>query len=141
MLELSLKETALKVVVVAILGLVVFLFHGFFVNRYLRNQNYIFLSAILPITSLTIVSAIMTNVWLSLGLIGALSIVRFRTPVKSSYELSLIFVLVTTGIVGAISIKGSIFFATVIALIAPGYLVVKKLFPKLFKVRVFPCLR
>ena len=58
---------------------------------------------------------------LSLGLIDALSIVRFRTPVKSSYELALIFVLITAGVVGAISLPGAIIFVTTIILIAPCY--------------------
>ena len=80
--EISLESIVVRVLVLIFLGVLTFLIHGIFVNRYLRNQNYMLLGAILPVTAMTIVTAIMTNVWLSLGLIGALSIVRFRTPVK-----------------------------------------------------------
>ena len=68
--------------------------HGLLLNPYLRNQNFLLMSAVLPVVTLTVVTAIMTNAWLSLGLVGALSIVRYRTPVKSGYELSLIFSLI-----------------------------------------------
>ena len=131
MLDYSLTEIAVKGILSASLGALIFLSHGFLVNRYLRNQNYMLLSVILPITAMTIVMAIMTNVWLSLGLIGALSIVRFRTPVKSSYELVLIFALVTTGVVSAISLKGAMLFASSVVLVAPAYIIIKKFVPGL----------
>ena len=130
--EISLESIVVRVLVLIFLGVLTFLIHGIFVNRYLRNQNYMLLGAILPVTAMTIVTAIMTNVWLSLGLIGALSIVRFRTPVKSSYELALIFVLITAGVVGAISLPGAIIFVTTIILIAPCYALATKFAPNLF---------
>ena len=50
-----------------------------------------------PITSI-ITTLISSNIALSLGMIGALSIVRFRTPVKSPLELVMFFALITIGI-------------------------------------------
>ena len=38
------------------------------------------------------------NLGLSLGMIGALSIVRFRTPIKSSLELIIYFIFIVIGI-------------------------------------------
>ena len=46
-----------------------------------------------------ITSVISNNIALSLGMVGALSIVRFRTPVKNPSELVIYFVLITLGIV------------------------------------------
>ena len=43
------------------------------------------------------------NIALSLGMIGALSIVRFRNPVKSPFELTVFFGLITIGIAFAIN--------------------------------------
>ena len=54
------------------------------------------------ITSL-IVMAISGNLALSLGMIGALSIVRFRTPVKDPRDLAFLFWSVTNGIICGIS--------------------------------------
>ena len=49
--------------------------------------------------SMTVIAwTIAGNLGLSLGMIGALSIVRFRTPVKSPLELVVYFVLIVIGI-------------------------------------------
>ena len=53
---------------------------------------------LLPIITYIITKTIAGNIALSLGMIGALSIVRFRHPVKSPLELSIYFLLLTIGI-------------------------------------------
>jgi len=53
---------------------------------------------ILPIIGLVITSVISGNIALSLGMVGALSIIRFRHPVKSPLELCIYFLLLTVGI-------------------------------------------
>ena len=53
---------------------------------------------ILPIIGLVITTVISGNIALSLGMVGALSIIRFRHPVKSPLELSIYFLLLTVGI-------------------------------------------
>ena len=53
---------------------------------------------ILPVVTYVITKTITGNIALSLGMIGALSIVRFRNPVKSALELVMYFVLITIGI-------------------------------------------
>ena len=52
----------------------------------------------LPIITFTITSVISGNIALSLGLVGALSIVRFRNPVKSPFELVVYFLMIVCGI-------------------------------------------
>ena len=53
---------------------------------------------ILPLITYVITKTITGNIALSLGMIGALSIVRFRHPVKSALELIMYFDLITIGI-------------------------------------------
>ena len=53
---------------------------------------------VLPIITYVITKTISGNIALSLGMIGALSIVRFRHPVKSALELVMYFNLITIGI-------------------------------------------
>jgi len=53
---------------------------------------------ILPVVGLVIVQVISNSIALSLGMIGALSIVRFRHPVKSPLELTVFFLLLTVGV-------------------------------------------
>ena len=53
---------------------------------------------ILPLITYVITKTITGNIALSLGMIGALSIVRFRNPVKNPLELVIYFSLITLGI-------------------------------------------
>ncbi|MAF96553.1 MAG: hypothetical protein CMM60_12465 [Rhodospirillaceae bacterium] len=61
---------------------------------YHHTMTYI----LLPVTAFIITRVIADNISLSLGMIGALSIVRFRNPVRNPFELVVFFALVTTGI-------------------------------------------
>ena len=60
---------------------------------------------ILPIITYIITKTIYGNIALSLGMIGALSIVRFRHPVKSALELIIYFDLITIGIAASVKNK------------------------------------
>ena len=54
---------------------------------------------------------------LSLGMVGALSIVRFRNPVKSPLELVMFFALLTIGISASVNIRWSAYLVSLIILI------------------------
>lgn len=60
---------------------------------------------ILPVITYIITKTIYGNIALSLGMIGALSIVRFRHPVKSALELIIYFDLITIGIAASVKNK------------------------------------
>ena len=69
---------------------------------------------ILPIITYIITSVISGNIALSLGMVGALSIVRFRNPVRSPLELSVYFGAITMGITASASIQwGGLLLASV----------------------------
>ena len=53
---------------------------------------------LLPILTYVITNVISGNIALSLGMVGALSIVRFRNPVRSPLELTVYFGAITMGI-------------------------------------------
>ena len=63
---------------------------------------------ILPVITYVITKTISGNIALSLGMIGALSIVRFRHPVKSALELIMYFDLITIGIATSVRTKWAI---------------------------------
>ena len=73
---------------------------------------------LLPILTYVITSVISGNIALSLGMVGALSIVRFRNPVRSPLELSVYFGAITLGITAAVSIKWLVLLALSITLVA-----------------------
>ena len=76
-------------------------------NTYHHLGSYI----LLPNIALIITSVIKDDIALSLGMIGALSIVRFRNPVKSPFELVMFFGLLTLGIVASVSFMLSVLLA------------------------------
>ncbi len=53
---------------------------------------------IIMLTIVLIISIVKLSIALSLGLVGALSIVRFRTPIKEPEELAYLFVAIGAGI-------------------------------------------
>tara|TARA_B100000963_G_scaffold361948_1_gene401157 strand:+ start:10113 stop:10748 length:636 start_codon:yes stop_codon:yes gene_type:complete len=91
-------EFIFNVIITSACGLITFITASFTGNAYLRHYNNLVLSCILPVITISITKAISTNLILSLGMIGALSIVRYRTPVKSTFELGMLFFLITIGI-------------------------------------------
>ena len=66
-------------------------------KRFLRRD----LGLVLPViclTTLLVISVVKSSLALSLGLVGALSIVRFRTPIKEPEELAYIFIAIAIGL-------------------------------------------
>ena len=72
-------------------------------HEWVKTYNQTFTFVVLPFITYIITYVIAGNIALSLGMIGALSIVRFRHPVKSALELVMYFNLITVGI--ATSVK------------------------------------
>ena len=52
----------------------------------------------ITLTTILIISVVKSSLALSLGLVGALSIVRFRTPIKEPEELAYLFLCIATGL-------------------------------------------
>lgn len=83
---------------------------------------------LLPPVTFFVTSVISGNIALSLGMVGALSIVRFRHPVRSPLELTVYFILISAGIIGSVSIKYLMFFTIVIF----GIILCLKIFQKFY---------
>jgi len=63
-------------------------------NRRLFARNFV----ILAMTTMFIIAVVKSSLALSLGLVGALSIVRFRAAIKEPEELSYLFVCIAIGL-------------------------------------------
>lgn len=115
---------------VIILSILLFLSHSYRF-KYLLNRGTIYLTLMLPVTILIVTQAISTNLYLSLGLIGALSIVRYRTPVKSQYELSYLFSLIGIGIVTGVNPLYGIILTILIILVPFFFELLSMFIPKI----------
>jgi len=81
-----------------IFGYLVNLSYSFYGFKWVDNINQKIISLIMAPAMTVIAWTIAGNLGLSLGMIGALSIVRFRTPIKSSLELIIYFIYIVIGI-------------------------------------------
>ena len=72
---------------------------------------------VLPFVTFVITKTISGNISLSLGMIGAMSIVRFRNPVKSALELVMYFALITLGIAANVKYQWAVSLIFIIILI------------------------
>ena len=74
-------------------------------QSWIKTKSHTATLTLLPLVTFVITSVISGNIALSLGMVGALSIVRFRNPVRSPLELTVYFTAITMGISSAVSTK------------------------------------
>ncbi len=74
------------------------------VSTYHNTMSFV----MLPLIAFTITKVIAGSIPLALGMVGALSIVRFRHPVRNAFELVMYFALITIGIAASVNIKFAI---------------------------------
>lgn len=109
-------------------GLIIFLSLILIGQNWVRNLHLLITYLLLPLVAYVITNVISNNLALSLGMIGALSIVRFRNPVRNPLELVMFFSLLTLGIAYAVSMKWGIFLlASVVAVLIFSFIIEKGL--------------
>ena len=92
------NEMVIAFILAAICGLAIRIVLSFSDQKWVNTYHYTLAFILLPVITLTITKIIANNIALALGMVGALSIVRFRNPVKNPFELVLYFLLITIGI-------------------------------------------
>ncbi len=105
-------------------GLLIYLVLVLIKQNWVNTLHYFLTFLILPITTYVITKVISNNLALSLGMIGALSIVRFRNPVKNPLELVMYFALITSGISFGVNIKWGLLITSIVVIL----LIFSKLF-------------
>lgn len=94
----SLIDTVLALGAAFVVGLFIFYVYQKTYNGVLYSRSFnVSLVAIVLVTTL-VISGVTSNVVLSLGMVGALSIVRFRTAVKDPMDLVFLFWSIAEGI-------------------------------------------
>lgn len=115
----STLDVLLALGIAFVLGLFIFLIYKKTYQGVMYSDSFgVSLIAMSMITSLVII-AVTSNVVLSLGMVGALSIVRFRTAIKEPMDIAFLFWAIAAGIVlGAgllpLAIIGSVIIGIVI---------------------------
>ena len=120
----SLPSLILRLIAAAILGLLLgqayIRFGQSLSNRVLFARNFV----VLTVTTTLIISIVRSSVALSLGLVGALSIVRFRAAIKEPEELAFLFLAISVGLgLGA----GAVLVTVVALVIILGLIAIRSL--------------
>lgn len=80
------------------LGILIYLVYRKFYTGVVYSRSFAVTLVGMCVLTCMVTLAISTNVVISLGMVGALSIVRFRTAVKDPLDLLYLFWSITTGI-------------------------------------------
>ena len=125
-IQIDLPNFVISLICAAILSFLVQLFYirysSTLSNRKEFSKNFV----ILGVTTCIVIMIVKSSLALSLGLVGALSIVRFRAAIKEPEELVYLFLIIAIGLgCGAnqlIITSVGIFFSLFIIMIYSGYL-------------------
>ncbi len=95
---LSFDMLILRIAVAAVVGLVIFISYWASHAGTIYSQKFNVNLIIMTVLTATVVTIIGSNIALSLGMVGALSIVRFRTAIKDARDTVYIFWAIIVGI-------------------------------------------
>ena len=106
----------------ALIGMFIFISYAISHRGTIYSKKFNASLVILTVLTGTVMTVIGNNIALSLGMVGALSIVRFRTAVKDSRDTVYIFWAIITGICCGVgdytvaAVGGAITFAVILVL-------------------------
>ena len=96
--DMSWEDILLNIVLAAVLGFFIFLSYAISHRGTIYSRKFNASLVILAVLTGTVMTVIGNNIALSLGMVGALSIVRFRTAVKEPLDTCYMFWAITMGI-------------------------------------------
>lgn len=95
---LSLSTLVIDLLLGALVSSIVAWFYARFGETFTNRVKLARLLPVLCLTTILVISVVKASLALSLGLVGALSIVRFRTAIKEPEELLYLFIAIAIGI-------------------------------------------
>jgi uncharacterized membrane protein YhiD involved in acid resistance len=95
---LLLPELLLNIAIGAVLAVIVRWHFQRFGSTLSNRDEFAQVFPFVLLTTILIISIVKSSLALSLGLVGALSIVRFRTPIKEPEELAYLFICIAIGL-------------------------------------------
>lgn len=119
----SLSEVLLAMLFAVIVGLLIFWVYKKTFTGILYSSGFALTLIGLTLVTTLVIIAVTSNVVLSLGMVGALSIVRFRTAIKEPMEIVFLFWSIAVGIViGAgmipLAVLGSVIIGIILLIFA-----------------------
>lgn len=97
--DLSTTSVILTLAITAALGVYIFLVYRAVCRKAFYSKSFAISLPVIAMITASIIIAIQSNAVISLGMVGALSIVRFRTAVKDPMDLAFLFWTISVGII------------------------------------------
>lgn len=97
--DLSTSGIVVAIAMSIVLGLFIYFIYRISARGGFYNRNFNRSLATLPVITAAIMLAMQSNLVISLGMVGALSIVRFRNAVKDAADLTFLFWSISIGII------------------------------------------
>ena len=94
----GLKITIIVTLLALIVGIVIYYVYRRFYTGVVYSRSFAVTLVGMSVLTCMVTLSISTNIVISLGMVGALSIVRYRTAVKAPMDLLYLFWLITSGI-------------------------------------------
>lgn len=117
----SVVDSMIGLLAAFILGLMIYMVYKKTFSGVIYSHTFNISLIVMSMATSLVIMGISSNVLLSLGMVGALSIVRFRTPIKDPMDIVYLFWAIIVGILcGAgfipLAVLGSIFIGLVLIL-------------------------
>ncbi len=96
--NLTVSRIIVTILTAALCGAIVYLTYRFFYRGIVYSENFNILLVLTTIVTSFIIMTISANIVLSLGMVGALSIVRFRAAVKDPLDIGFLFWGIAAGL-------------------------------------------
>ena len=114
-IELSAKQIIVVIFFAVLLGLYIYAVYRYLTKKTFYSKSFNISLVLMSVITAAIILTVQSSVVISLGMVGALSIVRFRTAVKDPMDLAFLFWAISVGIIcGA----GLVEIAIILSLIA-----------------------
>ena len=98
-MDITTAKIAATLFVTALLALYIFAIYRLVTRKVFYSKNFNIALAALSLITAAIILAMQSNLVISLGMVGALSIVRFRTAIKDPMDLVFLFWSISIGII------------------------------------------
>ena len=119
--SVSILDMAIALTLAFAMGVLIFYVYKKSFTGVMYSSSFGLLLITLPMITALVILAVTSNIVLSLGMVGALSIVRFRTAIKEPLDIAFLFWSIAVGIVLAaglipLAVFGSVFIGIVMVI-------------------------
>lgn len=113
-INLNFSKIIMSLIAAFVCGMIIYFVYKYFYRGVIYSHSFNVLLVLVSMITAFIVLTISSNIVLSLGMVGALSIVRFRTAIKDPLDVGFLFFSISIGITCGASLYLMSFLCTII---------------------------